>query len=593
LRAALRGDPRGLLFIAPGLAILDLEPQTAARPSSLLLDLDNDEEIGPAWLAPAWNSSGNAVAERIAFAMRPVRDRLLSDIVAAKDCPEVLAIMRVSTPVRVALLRMADPPLLSTRPVYPRHQKQLAEAFKALTQFDFAAHAEAMFREDHVWMPGLTTDRASQAAFIQVSMTELVIQARDRADTAPWLACINIATVGRTNLRWIFFPEFGGLWRRSAVSEDTVRKEMRALITCLATAGLPVFEWAREPKGPALLYWPRHRNHLGHMIWNSLSAVERLVDAGHGGPKPLMIYDAAVGLGANLYGRLSDIFPELSKNICSPKDFVARRPEELFSIAVRDGRQMVGFQAREVRTSLRGRLITSVQKKAQVTEVKEYDCPVVTFGLRLQDRTVPDLDQLYLELARKILENSTEESLKIVIDGMNASPDGDAFATNGVVASNTLMEREVAFVARFREGLDGLPITVESCVGYSMPNNILAMKESVMFVAPLGAGLVKYRWILNMPGFILVSAMNLKFSDAYDIYGASGGMEDPSPVLYNTSLQVEDLFPEGQAFDRQGKSIEAWKGKLSQVNFRAIEREAIVADIVNLYKAVRQGGNVV
>ncbi len=55
-----------------------------------------------------------------------------------------------------------------------------------------------------------------------------------------------------------------------------------------------------------------------------------------------------------------------------------------------------------------------------------------------------------------------------------------------------------------------------------------------------GAGLAKYRWICNKPGFVITSHWNLTQRPDLNIYDHPGLMENPSPMYWLEPEMVTD-----------------------------------------------------
>jgi len=135
----------------------------------------------------------------------------------------------------------------------------------------------------------------------------------------------------------------------------------------------------------------------------------------------------------------------------------------------------------------------------------------------------------------------------VVIDGLNGGLGVDGSAAkifNGNRRGHNFSQ-ELAKENEFFAGLQNmaikLPVTFLSCVGSSIRDNLYFLSISDFFVAPLGAGVAKLRWALDIPGYILVSNVNLVYCGLLNCYGSSLEMDEPfTPLHMNAIADVED-----------------------------------------------------
>ncbi|MGW5960959.1 hypothetical protein, partial [Methylorubrum thiocyanatum] len=81
-----------------------------------------------------------------------------------------------------------------------------------------------------------------------------------------------------------------------------------------------------------------------------------------------------------------------------------------------------------------------------------------------------------------------------------------------------------------------------NCIGMPIVQNLFWMQQSSFFVAPMGGGLAKLRWALNVPGYILISRTNIERCLLLHAYDSSEHMEPPfAPLTFNTADEVQDL----------------------------------------------------
>jgi len=60
-------------------------------------------------------------------------------------------------------------------------------------------------------------------------------------------------------------------------------------------------------------------------------------------------------------------------------------------------------------------------------------------------------------------------------------------------------------------------------------------------VAPWGSGYAKYRWIMNIPGYALTNAHNLREPFILSIYHSEQFMEAGTPLYYPNPAWITDI----------------------------------------------------
>ncbi len=79
-----------------------------------------------------------------------------------------------------------------------------------------------------------------------------------------------------------------------------------------------------------------------------------------------------------------------------------------------------------------------------------------------------------------------------------------------------------------------------SAVGLTVPANILLIEQCDFFVSMWGAGLAKYRWICNKPGFVITNHWNLTQRSDLFIYDHPTLIESPSRLYWVDPTLVTD-----------------------------------------------------
>ncbi|TAJ92137.1 MAG: hypothetical protein EPO41_14610 [Reyranella sp.] len=508
--------------------------------------------------------------------------------------PDFSALQRPSLACRVGLLRAVAVPTLRAV-TFPQDEKyplgvSWSERLEEVFRLNWTDRIRTMFRTGRLSMPALSgPGEAWRASFVRLNVRDCLIHVQDGPGLPAWVALVNVGKwTARGFTNWVLLPDGETLVTPEHRDSSLAEVQLSALAALYAAAGDAIGPWFREPAGPALAYRPANGNHLGHLVWNNLSGVHGLLAECETGGQPLIVYDLSIRPGADIYGSFGQLFPESSIQLRRPID------DDLLDVrafvdATRERRHLLSFRLAEVPTSLRERIQRSVNKdmvaSAVVPLVRKWlgrngdgpRRPVLALGLRLQNRSVPDLAGFYEQVVRHLYTSCAPEGMFVVVDGMNAMP------TGAIVAPESLIQREIAFVEELRLQLADLPVEVISCVGMTTAENLIWLSYADMFVAPQGGGLAKLRWVLNVPGYVLTSAINLSQSGRVFLYSHKGHTEAPAPLLSNRPDDVEDLFPNGP----DGTPLISFEGSggLSSINFRIVNPARILGEIEELFRA--------
>ena len=606
-RSILNSRGRPIPGFAPGWAARGLLRHGEA---GAVMDLTHVDGVTAAWIMDSefrvvastpWQSRKSArvpawVALRplLSEALQPMLQTLLQNPMALLSDPDFAALQRLSLPCRVGLLRAVAVPNLGTAVFRPAETElppvaapgRLEEIFR----LDWTDHIRTMFRTGRLSMPALTgPGEAWRVGFVRPNVRDCLIHVQDVPGQPAWVAHVNVGKwTARGLTNWILLPDGHTLLTSEHHNGSRAGVQLATLAALYAAAGDAIADWFSAPAGPALAYRPANGNHLGHLIWNNLSAVHDLVSECEVGVQPLVVYDLSIRPGADIYGSFRQLFPEPSIQVRRPieDDLLDVRA---FVDATRERRHLLSFRLAEVPTSLRERIQRSVgldivaRAVAPLVPMRlgrgghEPRRPVLALGLRLQNRSVPDLVGFYEQVVRHLCASCGPEGIIVLVDGMNV------MSAESFLAPDSLIQREIAFVEELRSRLADQPAEVISCVGMTMAENLVWLSHADMFVAPQGGGLTKLRWVLNVPGYVLTSAINLRQSGRVFLYSHKGGTENPAPLLSNRVDDVEDIFPPGP----DGKPLVSFEGSggLSSVNFVIVNLNRILGEIEELFRA--------
>lgn len=287
--------------------------------------------------------------------------------------------------------------------------------------------------------------------------------------------------------------------------------------------------------------WPEGGAHIGHYIWNELPGLERIVDRLEARDFPLVIAMGSA-TGADFYGPLRELFPELRGHFVTHISNISA----LCNWAYSNGIQPMRFSGDYVSAGLRSRIGNVIAAHPAAESAREALAaeagPIVVFGLRVESRTLRDLPEFFLSVGHALLVRFG--SLTIIVDGHNRKA-GTAedqifksFLENRASRRPLDVEREV--LGALRAGLAGKLVRIIDCLGTTTVENLAWLSIADAFVAPWGAGLAKYRWALNKPGYVVTSQACLRHKKDLHIYDDATFMEAPTELSFVPTGDVTD-----------------------------------------------------
>lgn len=294
------------------------------------------------------------------------------------------------------------------------------------------------------------------------------------------------------------------------------------------------------PQRFATFLRPGTSAHLGHQLWNELTAIDTLVAELPPDRLPRWLIAGSPGNDIEFYGPIDTLFPEIAGRV--QRGF----PDQRALIRHAYEHRMILFRAAQERICARLRL----RVMAYATRQLVGDAPAVPatghtllIGLRVENRTATDLGALcalVIEEAMRLHPGCT-----VVFDGHNARGDTRSDATisshrEGDAAQSPLAV-ERAVVQAMRQRFAGQPVTLLDTLGEPLAVSLAWAQACDGFVALWGAGLAKYRWVANKPGLIVTSRWNLENKGDLHLYDVEAYMADPTPVVFVPADVIQDL----------------------------------------------------
>ncbi len=325
------------------------------------------------------------------------------------------------------------------------------------------------------------------------------------------------------------------------VPEHADRLFARLLAAVVQHAGvLPGYLGMR--KRPANILTPFPGLHVGHVLWNELTGLDRIRRALPAEALPMVIVPNPEA-GTEVFGPVERILPEFDGK-------VLRLPaRDVAGLVYREGLTAMRVYDEYVSRHLAARVGLVARQDAAVepdhalaSELRGQGRPVILIGLRVHNRTVPDQVGLW----RGVIEHLSHRlgPVAVVIDGINARLQADPstdYGTFGPRGPRAPVLDELQIVIELRRHFQGDDVTLINMVGAPVARSLFWAQQALFFVSLWGAGLAKYRWVANKPGLVLTNRVNLDHPEgSVRIYHAPELMEAPTALDFIAPEHVTD-----------------------------------------------------
>ena len=394
----------------------------------------------------------------------------------------------------------------------------------------------------------------------------------------------------------VIFHDFEAEADARALARAAVQKYLE-LIGSL-DAGTRSKMTARPTSASLLLSGRQGGRHFGHAILDELQALDRAV-ACAARQTPFNVYYTKENGGSDLFGPIEELYPELDGFIScveNTRDLLTDALMKNTAVSYENGRKALHATRTRITTVVRtdGRRHGLYTAADTIVGRGAQRRPVIGLSLRLMNRRPVDLLGFYVALTRQLAERFG--GLVVVIDGINgidgqvgsAATIYSAGATAGQHLSQgeSEMDAEYAFVEAFSRRIEDIDARIVNCVGSQIRPNLFWLDQCDYFVAPLGAGIAKFRWALDKPGFVLTGAINLEWCNAYDIYSSDQYTDHfGTEIQYNNASDVEDLCSE---MERQ--AIVRKMFVPFPYNFNFVDQDAVIQKIEDHIAVILERG---
>ena len=298
-----------------------------------------------------------------------------------------------------------------------------------------------------------------------------------------------------------------------------------------------------RPKRPATILTAYPGLHVGHVLWNELTGLDRVRRTLPPDDLPDVIVPNAE-LGTEVFGPVERILPAFTGK-------VRRLPSGVIpGIVYRDALVAMHVYDRRVSRALAERIgqVADADPAVRPDHGRAAAChaegrTVILIGLRVQNRTVPDPGIFWRDAIDHLCHRLGP--ITLVVDGVNARLDADPstdYSSFGPQTGRPPVLDELEIVIRMRRQFHDDRVRIINTVGAPIARSLFWARQAAFFVALWGAGLAKYRWVANKPGLVLTNRANLRKMDGeLGIYHSPAMMEAPTPLDFIDAEHVTDL----------------------------------------------------
>lgn len=307
---------------------------------------------------------------------------------------------------------------------------------------------------------------------------------------------------------------------------------IKALINHLIDFGVQIENYMNQSSKPKKYGIVGGNAHIGHSLWNYVSAIQRISDK-----------KIANNLNEIIVVNGENSEPWISvEEIIEDYNGIVNRKLNHKAVA-EYVYQVNSFPIRLTDDYIKANSIEKIISKAksrcsQITNRTNNELRVV-LGLRVENRTWTNQADGLVQIAKFLAQRF--ENLTLIIDGH------DLITTTGKVYRSALesndhgvVEIEKKLVFNVQNALKETNVRVIDAVAMSLECSIAWIISSDFFIAPWGAGLAKYKWVANLPGVVFTSKLNMQYKGERYLYENPQIREDATSCIYVDELYLTD-----------------------------------------------------
>jgi hypothetical protein len=325
---------------------------------------------------------------------------------------------------------------------------------------------------------------------------------------------------------WGYLDLESNLYQYSVNAVDSFTMYFASLFRVLYKFDLQINSYIKNTKGSRVIVKNQNFKHLGHAIWNGLSAITPFInnESWHDRVDSFFV-------NASVFDRR--LLTEFNKNLIHysgvEKNFeLDVFTENLFVITLKDN-----YVPNTLSISILRSAIENVQDSSQIESFRKSFFPIVLLGVRLGTRQWLNQSSVYGQMIKQF--ESEYPNIGFVIDGMN-SIDGDVHSSHGSID----LKSEIELANTLAEGKNN----VISMVGTTLIENLPWIEMVDFCVTPWGAGLAKYKWIHNKKCIVVSSKCVLTEKKDVHIYDSEDFLEYAIPDDWiDGNFTTNEMYP--------------------------------------------------
>ena len=237
----------------------------------------------------------------------------------------------------------------------------------------------------------------------------------------------------------------------------------------------------------ALFYY---YSHIGHHLWNELTGLHRTLDALRASPPPRVYVVNAQK--SEIYGRLDDLFPEISETTSRFAATLFELPEMLYSERICYLHITSDYISRDLRQRIIGYARGVADLQPELTRIDQYRAAgfrIVVLGLRVENRTLVDLAGFFISAVEGLSRHL--KNIVVVVDGHNTTRSGSSYASLGESGdrSPTAEAEHHVLDALSSHFATTAAVKIVSTIGKTVAMSIVWCDSADFYITPWGAGL--------------------------------------------------------------------------------------------------------
>lgn len=293
------------------------------------------------------------------------------------------------------------------------------------------------------------------------------------------------------------------------------------------------FEVEQEPK--SVIITTPSLNHIGHTLWNEISVFSNLINFSALNKlktKPKILVRKNFFFDENaMYKFLLQNTPLKKSDLCLDSN---AHKKDVIRLTLSDSRMSRKFNAA---------LLTQVLGNSFPMK---KNTPKVVLSLRVGKRSCENQAAVYTALIDKMA--ALDKNIEFVIDGMNKLPnwlDPDSGDVKRLEGHHEDEDR----IAELIKKRVKTPKLVTKCIAEPLEASIRHALQSACIISPWGAGLVKYRWLMDKSVFVFGSSITMSSTHIHkDLYDSNLFIESNAESKY---FSGQSSFVESEHTNRE------------------------------------------